>query len=79
MSDETSGQAGGIQPRMLEIWQGLGIGESLRQQSEHIYRIVGAHCDIINIHWMADTHVSKVKYGPNQAGDGIEVSRLVCA
>jgi hypothetical protein len=40
LPNEASGQADGIQPRMLEIWQSLGIGEVLRQQSEQVYRIV---------------------------------------
>jgi phenol 2-monooxygenase len=40
MPNETSGQADGIQPRMLEIWESLGIGKSLREKSEHVYRMV---------------------------------------
>ncbi|KAF8198354.1 FAD binding domain-containing protein [Mycena galopus ATCC 62051] len=41
---EVSGQAGGIQPRMLEIWENLGIGRDLRDRSEHVHRMVTHFC-----------------------------------
>ncbi|KAF7367114.1 Phenol 2-monooxygenase [Mycena sanguinolenta] len=37
---EVSGQADGIQPRMIEIWESLGIGRELRDRSEHVHRMV---------------------------------------
>ncbi|KAJ7513136.1 FAD binding domain-containing protein [Mycena galericulata] len=37
---ETSGQADGIQPRMLEIWESLGLCSELRGRSEHVHRMV---------------------------------------
>ncbi|KAJ6471351.1 FAD binding domain-containing protein [Mycena sanguinolenta] len=37
---ETSGQADGIQPRMIEIWESLDIGRELRDRSEHVHRMV---------------------------------------
>ncbi|KAJ6594759.1 FAD binding domain-containing protein [Mycena capillaripes] len=40
LPQETSGQADGIQPRMLEIWESLGMGSELRHRSEHVYRMV---------------------------------------
>ncbi|KAJ7707875.1 hypothetical protein B0H14DRAFT_3643399 [Mycena olivaceomarginata] len=40
LQDETSGQADGIQPRMHEIWESLGLGAELRERSEHVYRMV---------------------------------------
>ncbi|KAF7367107.1 Phenol 2-monooxygenase [Mycena sanguinolenta] len=36
---EASGQADGIQPRMIEIWESLGIGRDLRDRSEHVHRM----------------------------------------
>ncbi|KAJ6535198.1 FAD binding domain-containing protein [Mycena vulgaris] len=40
LAHEVSGQADGIQPRMLEIWESLGLGSELRARSEHVYRMV---------------------------------------
>ncbi|KAF7344102.1 FAD/NAD-binding domain-containing protein [Mycena venus] len=40
LSHEASGQADGIQPRMIEIWESLGIGSELRERSEHVHRMV---------------------------------------
>ncbi|KAJ7656765.1 FAD binding domain-containing protein [Mycena polygramma] len=40
LPNETSGQADGIQPRMIEIWESLGLGSDLRERSEHVYRMV---------------------------------------
>ncbi|EPS94269.1 FAD/NAD-binding domain-containing protein [Fomitopsis schrenkii] len=37
---ETAGQGDGIQPRMSEMWDALGIGAELREASAQIHRIV---------------------------------------
>lgn len=37
---ETAGQGDGIQPRMSEMWDALGIGAELREASAQVHRIV---------------------------------------
>ncbi|EGN93497.1 hypothetical protein SERLA73DRAFT_189662 [Serpula lacrymans var. lacrymans S7.3] len=37
---ETSGQADGTQPRMIEIWDSFGIGEELRRDGFHVHKLV---------------------------------------
>ncbi|KZT67061.1 hypothetical protein DAEQUDRAFT_729460 [Daedalea quercina L-15889] len=37
---ETAGQADGIQPRTMEIWESLGIGAELKAVGSHIHRSV---------------------------------------
>ncbi|KZT64257.1 hypothetical protein DAEQUDRAFT_773773 [Daedalea quercina L-15889] len=40
ITGETAGQADGIQSRMMEIWDSLGIGAELRELSSQIHRMV---------------------------------------
>ncbi|KAI0949246.1 hypothetical protein AcW1_008916 [Taiwanofungus camphoratus] len=35
---ETAGQADGVQPRMLEVWDSLGLGDELRRAGTHVRR-----------------------------------------
>ncbi|GLB39714.1 putative phenol hydroxylase, C-terminal dimerisation domain [Lyophyllum shimeji] len=35
---ESAGHADGIQPRTIEIWDSLGLGEDLRRMGSHVYR-----------------------------------------
>ncbi|KZT64260.1 hypothetical protein DAEQUDRAFT_44973 [Daedalea quercina L-15889] len=37
---ETAGQGDGVQPRMTEVWDSLGLGAELRAASTHIHRMV---------------------------------------
>jgi len=37
---ETAGHADGIQPRTVEIWDSLGMGEELRRVGRQVYRTV---------------------------------------
>ncbi|OBZ76873.1 hypothetical protein A0H81_02920 [Grifola frondosa] len=34
------GQADGIQPRTMEIWDSLGMGDKLRHAGSHVYQMV---------------------------------------
>lgn len=72
IAGETAGQGDGIQPRMLEIWDTLGLGAELRAVGNHIHRMV---CLLLRFYGASLSFLRrKVIYVPNDELTGIKVS-----